>query len=176
MGAVSSVVVVITLCCTQKVRDRLRLPAELPGPPPPTSALGDWYVNLIQIGRQQIVLATSERSLLTVLFPALGLRQTLIPNLQTGVRQLLFALAVPESIARRELDAMQAVSFARATNRRVLGSMNDFAFQLGAYMERTGGALELALRLSDTPMSAIGSKNNLGYPREVACQLLAALQ
>ena len=76
----------------------------------------------------------------------------------------------------RELDAMQKITFGLATNRRVLGSMNDLSFQLGAYMERTGDALELTLRLSDTPMSAIGTKGNLGLPREVACELLAALQ
>jgi hypothetical protein len=167
---------VIALRCTQKVRDRLHLLAELPNPSPPTSALGDWYVHIVQIGRQQIVLATSERSLLTVLLPARELRYALVPNLQSGARKLLLALAVPEGIVNRELDAMQTVTFARATNRRVLGSMNDFAFQLGAYMERTGDALELALRLSDTPMSAIGTKSDLGIPREIACQLLASLR
>src|SRR5258706_834415 len=57
------------------------------GPSPPTSALGDWYVNLVQIGRQQVVLATSERSLLSVLFPARGLRQTLVLNLQAASGQ-----------------------------------------------------------------------------------------
>jgi hypothetical protein len=121
-------------------------------------------------------LATSERSLLSVLFPARGLREALAPSLQTGARQLLFALGVPSDIVRRKLDAMQTVNFARATNRRVLGSMNDFAFQLDSYMERTSDALELALRLSDTPMTAIGSRYDTGYPREVACQLLGALQ
>jgi hypothetical protein len=167
---------VIALRCTQKVRDRLRLPAVLPNLSPPTNALGDWCVHLIQIGRQQIVMATSERSLLTVTFPARELRQTLVPNLQSGERQLLVALEVSDRIVSRELEAMQTTSFARATNRRVLGSMNDFAYQLGFYMERTGDALELALRLSDTPMSAIGTKSNLEVPRAVACQLLAALQ
>jgi MFS family permease len=36
----------IALRCTQRVRDRLHLPAELPNPSPPTSALGDWYVHI----------------------------------------------------------------------------------------------------------------------------------
>ncbi len=51
----------ITLCCTQKVRKRLNLAATPPGSSPPTTALGDWYVNLVRFGRQQVVMATSER-------------------------------------------------------------------------------------------------------------------
>ena len=164
----------ITLRCTQKVRKRLRLAATLPDPLPPTTALGDWYVNLVQFGRQQVVMATSERSLLTVLLPARELRQTLVPNLQSAVQQLLIALGVSPDTVSREIAAMQPAAFASAVNRRVLGSMNEFAWQLGAYLARTDDALELARELSDTPMSAVGSKSRLGIPADVARELLAA--
>jgi hypothetical protein len=69
---------------------------------------------------------------------------------------------------------MQPTAFASAVNRRVLGSMNDFVWQVGAYLSRTDDALELARRLSDTPMSAVGSKARYGIPAEVARELLAA--
>lgn len=164
----------ITLRCTQKVRKRLRLAATLPAPSPPTTALGDWYVNLVRYGRQQVVMATSERSLLTVLLPARELRQSLVPNLQGAAQQLLIALGVSLDTVNREIAAMQPAAFASAVNRRVLGSMNEFAWQLGAYLDRTGDALELARELSDTPMSAIGSKSRLGIPADVARELLAA--
>ncbi len=164
----------ITLRCTQKVRKRLRLAATPPGSSPPTTALGDWYVNLVRFGRQQIVMATSERSLLTVLLPARDLRQSLVPNLQLAVQQLITVLGIPRETVRREIAEMQPAAFASAVNRPVLGSMNEFAWQLGAYLDRTGDALELALRLSDTPMSAVGSKNRYGVPADVARELLAA--
>ncbi len=164
----------ITLCCTQKVRKRLRLAATPPGSSPPTTALGDWYVNLVRFGRQQVVMATSERSLLTVLLPARELRQSLVPNLQGAVQQLLTALGIRPETVSCEIAEMQPVAFASAVNRRVLGSMNEFAWQLGAYLDRTGDALELALRLSETPMSAVGSKNRYGIPADVARELLAA--
>jgi hypothetical protein len=131
-------------------------------------------VNLVRFGRQQVVMATSERSLLTVLLPARDLRQSLVPNLQRAVQQLLTVLGIPPDTVSREIAAMQPTAFASAVNRRVLGSMNDFAWQLGAYLSRIDDALELARRLSDTPMSAVGSKARLGIPAEVARELLAA--
>jgi hypothetical protein len=165
---------VITLCCTQKVRKRLKLAATPPGSSPPTTALGDWYVNLVRFGRQQVVMATSERSLLTVLLPARDLRQSLVPNLQWAVQQLLTVLDIPPETVSREIAEMQPAAFASAVNRRVLGSMNEFAWQAGAYLDRTDDALELARRLSDTPMSAVGSRSSLGIPADVARELLAA--
>jgi len=41
-------------------------------------------------------------------------------------------------------------------------------------LDATGNALELARILSDTPMSAVGSKSRLGIPADVARDLLAA--
>jgi hypothetical protein len=79
---------VIALCCTQKVRRRLALSPVLSVPPEPTTRLGNWYVNLVHYGRQQVILATSERSLLTVVLPARHLRETLEGALRTSVEQL----------------------------------------------------------------------------------------
>jgi len=165
---------VITLRCTLKVRKRLRLTKTTSDSPPPTTALGDWYVNLVRFGRRQIVMATSERSLLTALLPARELRHSLVPNLQSAVERLLTLLGIPPETVSREIEAMESAVFASAMNRRVLGSMNDFAWQLGFYLSRTDDALELARRLSDTPMSAVGSKSRLGIPADVARELLAA--
>src|SRR5260221_14708519 len=61
----------LSLCCTRVIRDRLRLPPQLPAPVQPSTRLGNWYVHLARFGHQQIVLATSERSSLTVFLPAL---------------------------------------------------------------------------------------------------------
>jgi hypothetical protein len=161
-----------SLCCTRVVRDRLRLPAQLPAPVQPNTRLGNWYVHLARFGRQQIVLATSERSLLTVLLPADKLRASIENNFQVAVAELLTALRVPEHIVSRELAAMRPLSFAVASNRRVIGSINEFVWQLENYRMRTNDPLSLSLQLSDTPMSAIRSKSNLGFPYLVARDLL----
>jgi hypothetical protein len=72
--------------------------------------------------RPQYVLATSERSLLTVILPAL---------------------------------------IAPATNRRVLGSMNEFACHLDVRQFQISDLIEMAVSLSGIPMSAVGSKSRL---------------
>lgn len=70
---------------------------------------------------------------------------------------------------------MQSVVFGRATNRRVLGSMNDFAFQASVHLARGDDLPAIAIRFAETPMSAIGPKRwQLGYPQEVARELFAA--
>ena len=50
-----------------------------------TTRLGNWYVNLVRYGRPQMVLASSERSLLTVVLPARNLRETMEGNLIASV-------------------------------------------------------------------------------------------
>jgi hypothetical protein len=127
---------------------------------------------LVQFGHLQFVLATSERSLLTVILPAARLRETIEQELQAAVGRLLWALGIPAGAVNRELAAMRPAMFAAAANRRVIGSMNEFAFLLGVELNEIRDPLALSLRLSDTPMSAVGSKSHYGIPREVARELL----
>jgi hypothetical protein len=128
----------LSLCCTKVIRDRLRLPAQLPSPVQPSTRLGNWYVHLARFGHQQIVIATSERSLLTVLLPARQLRESIEISFQATVAELLHALRLPAQIVNRELAAGQPISFAAASNRRVIGSMNEFVRQIESDPTRTG--------------------------------------
>ena len=164
----------VTLRCTRLVRDRLHLPRQTAlEPPASTGRLGDWYVHLVRFGRPEFAIATSERSLLTVLFPARGLRTTLAPNLRAAVGSLLESLAVPHEAIASEIAAMESVSFGAATNRRVLGSMNELAFLASVQLADGDDLLALSCRLADTPMSAIGVKRgDYGYPGKLARELL----
>ena len=91
-----------------------------------------------------------------------------------SIRAIARSLGRAASTVSREIAEMHPAAFASAVNRRVLGSMNEFAWQAGAYLDRTDDALELARELSDTPMSAVGSRSSLGIPADVARELLAA--
>ena len=163
----------VTLRCTQVIRGRLHLPKDLPEPPPSTCALGDWYVHLVRFGRSEFAVATSERSLLTVLFAARGLPSGLAPNLRAPVGALLVALDVDRESVAREIAAMEPIAFGRTTNRRVLGSMNDLAFQASVHLARGDDLLALSRRLAETPLSAIGARRgDLGYPVKIARGLL----
>ncbi len=96
------------------------------------------------LGPQQYVLATSERSLLTVILPARALRTTIEGNLQVAVGQLLSALNIPMEVLSRELAEMQQVLMAPATNRRVLGSMNELAFHLRVRQDQFSDPVAMA--------------------------------
>ena len=90
------------------------------------------------------------------------------------MRSLLERLDVPPEWVSRELAVMQPVSFARAKNRRVLGSMNDLAFQASHHLAHGDDLAAIAVRLSHTPMSAIGERpGHLGFPDMLARALLA---
>src|SRR4051812_11185813 len=49
--------------------------------------------------------------------------QTFAPNLRAAVGSLLESIGVSRETAAREIAAMESVTFGRATNRRVLGSI-----------------------------------------------------
>ena len=100
------------------------------------------------------------------------LRESIEIRFQAAVAELLDALQLPAKIVNLELAAVQPISFAAASNRRVIGSMNEFVRQIESDLMRTSDPLHLALRLGETPMSAVGSKAYYGLPNEVARDLL----
>ena len=154
---------------TRKLLKRLGTkPAERPHAP--TTALGDWYANLLYVGRKQLVLCTNDKSLLSVVLPARGLKEGLHLGLCEAVRRLLLRIDIPESKVAGELAEMREFSLARTDNRTVLGSMNDLAFQVEVRLG-SGPATsldELALELSDVPCGPL----SYAHPAEVTRTLL----
>jgi hypothetical protein len=163
----------ITLCCTQKLLRRLRVAKPELQFLPPTNALGNWYANLVHVGRAQFIMATSERSLLTVLLPAVDLRKSLVPTLCDATALLLLHLGVDEQRAKQEAEAMREVRFGRTQSRSVLGSMNDFSRSLEWYLEGDNAPIEVMLRFAQTPMTGVATQGKShGYPGQIAKALL----
>jgi hypothetical protein len=159
----------ITLCCTQKLLRRLRVAKPELEPLPPTSVLGNWYANLVYVGRAQFIMATSERTLLTVLLPAVDLRKSLVPNLCDATALLLLRLGVDAQRAMRE------VRFGRTESRSILGSMNDFSRSLEWYLQGGITPIEVMLRFAETPMTGVAMHGEShGYPGQAARTLLGA--
>ena len=63
----------VVLRCTQKLLLRLKQADLSPGTES-TTLLGDWYGNILRIGRQQFLLFISERSRLPVVIPIREMR------------------------------------------------------------------------------------------------------
>jgi len=139
---------------------------------PPTNVLGTWYANLIHVGRVQMVMATSERTLLTVLLPAVDLRKSMLPNLCEAVYLLLQQLGVDQAHAAIEVEAMREVRIGRTENRSVLGSMNDLSRMLDWDVREGRPPMEIMLRLAETPMTGVVVKEGShGFPDDATRKL-----
>jgi hypothetical protein len=143
---------VVVLRCTQRLLRRLRT---VPGAEPRASdtRLGDWYANLVHVGRQQFVLAVSSRTFLPVVVAAAPI-STLEARLRAAACDVIQALGIPAAEVERELEAMSDVVYAKTASRQVLGVMNDLAYALSFHVGRdTLG--DISLRLAETPLSPL---------------------
>lgn len=162
--------IVFILRCTQKLLDRLNSTPD-PEPAPPDTVLGDWYANLIRVGRIQVVLAVSERSLLPVVVPARDGR-ALVQRLSDALEQMLTTIGIGADEVTAERGAMQQWAVGKTASRRILGSLNDLAFQLQVgllhFPDRT--LLEQSLWLAKTPLKVI----DYGAPDQATLAAFAA--
>ncbi len=144
-----------TLRCTQKLLDRLKAAPE-PDPSQADTVLGDWYANFVRVGRLQVVLAVSERTLLPVVVAAKEGR-TLVQRLAQELGPVLMSLDVPAQEVIAECHAMEQAAIGKTTSRRVLGSLNELVFQLesGLIHRPDRSLLDHSLWLARTPMKVI---------------------
>ena len=115
----------LTLRCTTRLLSQLKVKPE-PPPPASTTKLGDWYANLLHIGRTQLVLAVSEHTFLPVIVPASPVN-SLVLRLRAGVVEVVRAVGVAEAAVRVEDGEMNDVAFAKTNNKVVVGVMVEFA-------------------------------------------------
>jgi hypothetical protein len=156
-----------TLRCTQKLLKRLRLKPVLE-PPPSTTRLGDWYADGLNLGRERLVLCVSERTLLPVVFPGIGV--DLSAKLARGLRETLEALGVPAPVIETEVHQLLEVAIAKTASRTVLGSMNDFQIQAHWSRQQAPQAslLQLGLNLAEAPCGPI----QYATPKEATLEAL----
>jgi hypothetical protein len=116
----------VVLRCTQKLLARLKRP-EAPAGIPSTTRLGDWYGNILQIGRRQHLLFISELSRLPVVIP-IREAKSLEAGFTDSVCDVLAAVGIGAEAIADERSRMSEISFGRTNNRSLLGTLNDFAF------------------------------------------------
>ena len=143
----------VVLRCTQKLLVRLKQVGNLP-PVESSTRLGDWYGNILRIGRRQHLLFISERSRLPVVIPIGEVKRlgTVFPD---AVCERLSLVGVAAADIANERTRMSELAFGRSKNRSLLGTLNDFAF-----MAQSGDARrtepespeELMRFLSQTPI------------------------
>ena len=157
----------VVLRCTQKLRQRMgQTGTSEQSPPKSSTRLGDWCANAISVHRQHVVLAVSGVTLLPVLVPAAPYK-TMTARFVEATGKVLRALGIPEAKVAEEVGAMRELVVAPTNDRRVLGSMNDFAWMTQGYIEHEPSLLHVALKLAEAPCSPLGMNN----PREATRSL-----
>src|SRR5262249_36702565 len=142
----------VVLRCTQKLLARLKRP-ENPADVASTTRLGDWYGNILQIGRRQHLLFISERSRLPVAIPIREAKhlEAAFPDPVSNVDPAgrLCAADIADERSR-----MSEISFGGTNNRSLLGTLNDFAFmaQQGNASGEPESPEELMRFLANTPI------------------------
>ena len=147
-----------TLRCTQKLLRRFAGPhSEVPLEP--TTVLGDWYANIL-FSKPQLVLCISEHTLLPVVLPAKN-APSLPVRFVAAVHDILSELGVAPQAIAREMEQMRDLLIGRTQSGRVLGSLNDFMFQLGdaVILNPDESLLQISLQLGEAPCSPIGYKD-----------------
>lgn len=162
--------------CTRKLLKELDVPLVEPDKITlPTEGVGNWYANLLRIDRRKCLLFTNEKTLYTFLIPKVlkanlkNIEQEFLINLSYNLQYEGFKLEV----INRVMQEYQEIGFAKTSNRQVLGSMNEFAFEYDYFIRREWGIekariFELNKEINRTPMGALKYR----YPIEALKNLL----
>jgi hypothetical protein len=143
----------VVLRGTQRLLARLKQADNLPVVES-TTRLGDWYGNILRIGRRQHLLFISERSRLSVVLPITELKRLTAVFPDAVCARLAMVGVNPADIAD-ERARMSEIAFGRTRNRSLLGTLNDFAFmaqQRNANRAEPESPEELMRFLAQTPI------------------------
>lgn len=149
------------LRCTAKLLKAMRA-KPIASPMPPRNRLGDWTANLIRVGRIQLVLAVSEPTRFGVVIDAAPYATIPFRLTQRIFKALLF-IDVPADLAATEAEAMTPLQIATTNSKSVLGTINQFAFEVECDLHygQANSAAGLTQRLSDT---IVASPKGIGHP------------
>jgi hypothetical protein len=118
------------LRCTAKLLKRLRQPAKLPEPAPPTNPLGEWYADIDFIDREPFVLALNVTTGAGLVLPGRAACLRELHDHATHQLKVLFRhFGISEALPGPAAEVAAWSVFprlAKTADRSVLGSMNQF--------------------------------------------------
>ena len=154
------------LQCSQKARTALGFGTEVLAPPGHTdSALGNWMVTIVPIGRRRAYVFMSSRSLLS--FPVMiGKYPVTIEDMPTllsyGLTRLLAHMRTPDSQRVQLLGDLKEIAICKAIDKSMISVFRSVASDYDYRVDRGGG-------LANVDMDDIVYRNNsipratLGY-------------
>lgn len=158
------------LLCTSQYRAAFGLPEKLIVPEREWNALlGPWYANTLFIGPQRYLHYMSSRTLLPVVI-WLRQRSTAEERMKSALKELLHQIGVSEAAIAAELNALESLSYGRATDRSRLASMRDQKVTAKHFVHggRSASPWDITVDLAQMPSGALAYRT----PVEETSQLL----
>lgn len=148
----------LTLRPTKMLARRLHL--TVPATPPPVAnRVADWCAHEFTAQRHRYLLFWHTAAFLPVLVPGRGVRDEhdLIMQLADGLKLVMDGTDLEFHHRRWIAPELGAMQWAPIPSRSVLGTMNDL-MRIAKYhiIEGDESPVELSLRLSETPLTALG--------------------
>jgi hypothetical protein len=129
--------------CTKKLLKELDAPLVEPDKIlQPTEGLGNWYANLLKIDRRKCLLFTNEKTLYSFLIPNVlkknitNIVEEFLVNLSFNLQAEGFGLEV----INRVMQEYKGIGFAKTASKKVLGAMNQLAFEYEVFIEEKEGS------------------------------------
>ena len=143
--------------------------------------LGEWYANVksLPFRGKSVVIFFNVNTYITILVQGNGSRK-MLPEFVRRTCRLLQRLDVPQHLIDHEMDAMREIRLLKTDSRSILGSMNDIAHHLDAYIyyDRIASADEFDQDrqeriLTEHIYGAINKRMSEGvtYPKDLVKQL-----
>jgi len=140
---------------TQKLAKKVKLP-KLPAMPDGRNPFIDWTAHLFTAERAQYIIVTNTASLYSLIMYGRGITDDneLIQGMLAFMREYMVDDGC-EFVYRRLIAPHSGiVTFAKSTNRHVIGSMNELIFEAKLYLiERRLSPFETSQQINQTPMS-----------------------
>ena len=157
----------VVLRCTQRLLFRLKQFDDEPSVRS-TTRLGDWYGNVLHMGRRHALIFISEQSRLPVFIPIREANR-LAAAFPDAVCQMLGAVGVPADEVELERLRMSEIAYARTKNRSLLGTLNDMSFGARVHFitARHDSLEDIALRLAETPIMPLNGANPIDLTLDV---------
>lgn len=157
------------LRCTKKLLKQMGLDAAVQArEDASTETDDDWYAYLIWLEGRKCVLFTNAGTLYP--FMVLDARKAQLQELPVlflaEYERNLVHLGATRRQITRELSALKGLEIGKTQNPKILGSMNDYAFQADVSVDASGGIrkadpLLVSERLGEAPMSVIGYSSGI---------------
>ena len=141
---------------TQKLATKIKAP-KLEYLEPSEEAILDWTANIFTAGKKQYILFTNSETLFSIIFPSAGINNSnkFIASLKNKLSEMFTLYRINSKVIDQLLD-FNSIEFSKNKDKSILGSMNEFVFQIKFYMSTWKlDSIQSTLKINSTIMGKI---------------------